>query len=761
MKKLMIVDGNSLIHRGFHAIPHLSTSKGVPTNGVFGFVSIFLNAIKLIQPDYVAVAFDLPGPTFRDKLYPEYKAKRVAAPQELYDQIPKVKEFVRALNLPVFEKSGYEADDIIGTIVKQVVGHSSRERSENNTTPSSGPPAGGPPSPAIPSPVPPAGGTSSPEMGEENVEGSVLGEGNNVKSIIVTGDLDSLQLVDEDTSVFTTKKGLSEIVEYDPAAVRARYGFGPEHVVDFKALRGDPSDNIPGVKGIGEKGAADLIKKFGRVEEMYRELESDSKKAKTLSEKLRALLLEQKKQCLLSKKLATIETSTPIKFHLAETQFGNYQAADIIKFLQEVEFKSLLDRIPRPSKTSSAGAIASAREDKRGQHYHLIKTQKELDELVEKLEAQEGFVIDTETTSQKEMQARLLGISVSFKKGEAYYVPINSSQPPLLKRGGVEESASPLFQRGEGGELNISGLVKILQAKKIQKYGHNMKYDFLVLNLAGIDLQPLAFDTMIGAYLLNPGSRGYSLDALAFSRFGYQMQPIEDLISKGKSQIDLSQVPLEKVSWYSCEDADFTGQLKRVLEPEIKKEKLDKIFYEIDLPLVRVLALMEKNGILLDSRVLARLSKKVERDLGELETKIHKMGQGEFNINSPQQLKEVLFVKLRISTADIKKTKTGLSTAASELEKMRDAHPIIPLIVEYRELSKLKNTYLDALPALVDENTGRIHTSYNQTIAATGRLSSTDPNLQNIPIRTELGNKIREAFVAGSGKQLLSLDYSQ
>ncbi len=698
----MIVDGNSLIHRGFHAIPHLSTSKGFPTNGVYGFVTIFLNAVKQIEPTHIAVAFDTPGGTFRDKLFPDYKAKRVRAPQELYDQIPKAKEFVRALNLPVYEKPGYEGDDVIGTIVRH--------------------------------------------------------EDGDVDKVIVTGDLDALQLIDDRTSVWTTKKGLTETVQYDPEAVLLRYGFGPEYVVDFKALRGDASDNIPGVRGIGEKGAIDLIKQFGHVEDMYAELDKNSAKAKKLSPAVREKLLTHREDCLLSKKLATIDCDAPIEFSFEATRFGRFDASKIVEFLQEMEFRSLLNKIPRPAQsaqtrpeveaeTAAAGEqgpgvfapIAPLRKNDQDHRYTLVETQEQLDKLIEKFTAAGELAVDTETTSEKEMEADLLGISLCSKSGEAYYVPARTG----------------------GGELDLKKLYLLLADKSVQKIGHNLKYDYLVLRRAGCELAPMGFDTMIAAYLLNPGSRGYSLDDLAFARFGYQMQPITELIGKGKSQINFADVPLPQAAWYSSEDADYTRRLAEVLAPELEKEGLQKVFEEIDMPLVRVLALMEENGIAIDPKHFASLDRTMTRQIGELTRKIHELGQGEFNINSPQQLKEVLFERLRISTAEIKKTKTGLSTAASELEKLRDAHPIVELIMEYRELSKLKSTYIDALPQMVNRATGRIHTSYNQTIAATGRLSSTEPNLQNIPIRTELGNRIREGFVAAKGKKLLSLDYSQ
>lgn len=690
-KILMVVDGNSLIHRGFHAIPHLSTSKGFPSNGVYGFATIFLNAVRKFQPDYVAVCFDLEGPTFRDELYKEYKAKRVKAPDELYQQIPKVKEFVRSLNLPVFEKQRFEADDLIGTIVRHKDGQ--------------------------------------------------------LKKIIVTGDLDALQLVSEDTSVLTTKKGLSEIVDYDERAVIGRYGFGPEHIIDFKALRGDASDNIPGVKGIGEKGAIDLIKRFGSVENLYRELESNTKKAQELSPKLSQKLKDHKADCLLSKKLATIDIDVPIKFEIEKTRFGTYKAEDALGFLREMEFKSLLDKLPKPFIPDSEEAKIQTQEAKPKEifisdSYRLIRKQSELDKLVEQISQQDQISVDTETTAEKEMEAELLGVSICFKKGEAFYVPYP--------------------HKSNKTSLDWSGLVTVLGDKNIKKTGHNLKYDYLVLRIHGISLNPVSYDTMIAAYLLNPGARGYGLDDLAFTRFGHQMVPIESLIGKkGKDQKSLADIDLEQVAQYSCEDADYAFRLKYELDKDVKKEKLDKVLAEIDVPLVPVLAEIENNGVLLDSKKLNKLAERVTDDLSGLEQKIYKHSKQKFNINSPQQMKEVLFNKLQISTLDIKKTKTGLSTAASELEKMKDLHPIVPLILEYRELAKLKNTYLDALPELVNKKTGRVHTSFNQTIAATGRLSSTDPNLQNIPIRTELGNKIREGFVPTRGYKLLSCDYSQ
>ncbi|MDP3741113.1 MAG: DNA polymerase I [bacterium] len=672
--RFLIVDGNSLIHRGFHAIPHLSTKKGEPTNGVYGFAMLFLRAIKDLKPEYVAVAFDLPGPTFRDKLYEPYKAHRVAAPQELYDQIPRVKELVRAFNLPTFELLGYEADDLIGSLAE------------------------------------------------------LAKKVNDTEVIILTGDLDALQLVSENVKVFTPRLGLGETKLYDETAVIERFGIRPSQLIDYKALRGDPSDNIPGVKGIGEKTAVELLQKYSSLEGVYKNLSE-------IKPRIARLLSDHHEDAGISKKLAEIVRNLKFKFDLESARLAKYDEAKVVKLFQELEFRSLLDKLPSPLSSHTSGEeLKEGAKNKTGIGYKLIASKEDYKKFHRELQNQKEIAIDTETTSINPIEAKLLGIGIGWTEGEAYYVPAKQIDNQLKS---------------------------ILQDQAVKKIGHNIKYDFLVLKGANIDLAGMAFDTMIAAYELNPGARNFDLDSLSFNEFGFRKTEITALIGEGKNQINMSEVPVEKVSDYCCEDVDYTLRLKNKLIIELKSQKLEKIFYEIDIPLIPVLAAMEHFGIKVDTKVLQELSKEATQVVGKLQAQIWRLSGEEFNIGSTLQLKEILFEKLGIPTETLKRGKTGLSTAATELEKLRGLHPIIDLLFEWRELTKLKNTYLDALPKLINKQTDRVHTSYNQTIAATGRLSSTDPNLQNIPIRTEFGRKIRRAFVAQKKYKLVSVDYSQ
>ncbi len=683
-KRFVIIDGNALIHRAFHALPlTLSTKRGEVVNAVYGFASVLLKVLKELKPEYIAATFDPPGKTFRHKEFAPYKATRVKPPQELYDQIPRVKELVTSFHIPIFEKSGFEADDMIGTLTAKAKG---------------------------------------------------------VESVIVTGDMDTLQLIDNQTKVYTLKKGIGETILYDAAAVRERYGLDPEQMIDYKALRGDPSDNVPGVPGIGEKTAAELLRSFGTLEKLYAALAKDAPKAKELGPALQEKLIAHRKDALLSKHLVTIVRDIPISFSLAEAARSQYDRAKVVALFQQLEFKSLLSKLPPDERSAQATldlAQASAVLERPGQHYALIKTTSDWERLVEKLEDVTRLAVDTETTSLDPFAARLLGVSLSWKKGEAYYVAFDRDlQPDVLK--------------------------PVLEDERVEKVGHNVKYDFEVLRQHGIFLRPLSFDTMVASYLLNSGTRQHNLDAAVFAEFGYEMMPIEALIGpKGKSQTTMDEVPVEKVAWYSGEDADFTLRLSEAYLPKLRAEHQEHLFRDIEMPLVSVLADMEAAGVAIDSGLLESLSKTLTRKLNDIEAKITKHAGKAFNINSPLQLKAVLFEELRLDSRGIGRTKTGLSTSADELEKLREAHPIISLIIEYREFSKLKSTYLDALPKLVSPRDHRLHTSFNQTVAATGRLSSSDPNLQNIPVRTEWGQKIRQAFIAPPHRQLISADYSQ
>ncbi len=691
-QKFIILDANAILHRSFHALPPLTTKSGKVVNAVYGFVTTLLKAIKEFKPDYIAVAFDRKAPTFRHDMYKEYKATRVKAPQEFYDQVPIMHDVLNAFRIPVFELDGYEADDIIGTVAKE-------------------------------------------------------NEKKGVENIIVTGDLDALQLVDDHTSVYTMRKGVSDAVTYDEGAVRKRYGLSPAQMIDFKALAGDASDNIPGVKGIGEKGAVELLQQYGSLEGIYEAIEKHGDKVKIAPRYLK-LLQAQKKEAFMSKKLATIVRNAPVKFKLEDCKVAPYDRSKLYDLFQQLEFKSLLSRLPpaeqkfdfaepAQQKEQTESKKTESQSQKKGD-YVLVDTEDDFAEFVKQLSGQKSFAVDTEATSLDPFRAELLGISFSWKEGKAYFVSVRNRSAWLQK------------------------LKSILENAHTEKIGHNMKYDYAVLKQATIVMQPLSFDTMIASYVLNPGTRQHSLNSLVFTEFGHEMIPIEALIGKkGKNQLAMDTVPKEKLSYYSCEDADYTWQLYLVLKERLEEKNVFGLFQKMEMPLVPVLARVEENGVKIDVPLLNRMSVKIGKTVHELEVKIYQKAKMDFNINSPLQLKEVLFGKLKIDTKGVGRTKTGLSTAADELEKLKDAHPIIPFILEYRELTKLKSTYLDTLPKLVNPKTGRVHTSFNQTVAATGRLSSSDPNLQNIPIRGELGQAIRKAFIAEKGCKLISADYSQ
>lgn len=709
----MIIDGNALIHRAFHALPPLQTQTGELVNAVYGFTTILFRALKDLRPSHVVITFDVAGGTFRDKKYKEYKAHRIKQPDELYAQIPMVKQVVHALGIPTVELKGYEADDVIGTISKQ------------------------------------------------------LDPQREIQSIIVTGDMDTLQLVDDNTKVYTMRKGITDTILYDTKAILERFGLTPQQLIDYKALRGDPSDNIPGVKGVGEKTALTLLKQFGTLEKIYKHLKQ------VQPEGVRKKLEDHKDMAFLSQDLATIVVNAPIKFSLDTAELKGADRQAIIQIFQQFGFKSLLaqiDQIPGMGQTiadvqtlaptdnetsrksskkldtrqmdfqtsGTSSSIPTARQRNAGklfgkQDYTLVNTQTQAQQLVERLKKSTHFVFDTETDSLDSLHSTLLGVSIALEPGEAFYV--TSEVVHILK--------------------------PVLEDPSLLKIAQNAKFDIHSLKTAGIQVAGPFWDTMVGSYVLNPGSRQHKLDTLIFLYFGYEMQPITDLIGQGKQQISMAQVPVEKVSWYSCEDADFTLRLYDKLKLELKERSQESLLKKIDMPLIPVLTRMEELGVQLDVPFLKKMEKELAADIVRLQKSIYKHAGREFNISSPQQLKVVLFEDLQISPVGVGRTKTGLSTAAAELEKLRGQHKIIDLISDYRELTKLQSTYVKALPELIDKTDQRIHTSFNQTIAATGRLSSTEPNLQNIPIRTELGRRIRQAFVAGENKLLLSADYSQ
>lgn len=687
--RYMLIDGNALVHRGFHAIPGLQTKKGEPTGAVYGFVVILLKAIKDLKPTHIAVSFDLAGPTFRHEQYADYKATRVKVVQELYDQIPRVKEVAQALNIPIFEVAGYEADDVLGTLARHIC----------------------------------------------QIHKDVC------DVMIVSGDLDMLQLVNDCVKLYTLRKGISDVAVYDEPAIKNRYGLTPRQMIDYKALRGDPSDNIKGVAGIGEKGASELIQQFTSLDNLYKAIKKGGAAIKNIKPRTLELLKAGEDSARLSYQLATIVTDAPFHIDVPAYEFRRVNLTKTIQLFQELEFKSLVDKLPKNyigpvAEEPAAPVDAKPTKTKVGtQNYQLVDNDKKLTALTKKLAKLKELAVDTETNRLDAISGQLVGVSLSFKDGEAYYIPADV----------VNQSAE---------------LRDLLGNEQIKKIGHNIKYDLLSLQNADISLGGIYFDTMVASYLLNAGTRQHSLSTSAFNELGYQMQPIEELIGKGKKQIGMDEVPVERVSWYAAEDADITWRLKAVFEPELKQQKLDKVFHDIEMPLIPVLAAMERQGIKLDVKLFAELSRQAEKQIYALEKDIYKLADKEFNLNSPKQLQEVLYTDLQLTAG--KKIKTGASTAAGELEKLLGVHPIIEKIMLYRELSKLQSTYLQTLPQLVNSKTGRIHTNYNQTIAATGRLSSVDPNLQNIPVRgTGIGAEIRQGFVADQGYQLLSVDYSQ
>lgn len=691
-KKIIIIDAFALIFRAYYALPPLARKDGVVVNAVYGFLSTLFNVIKDYKPEYLCVAFDSEKRTFRKEMFEAYKAHREAPPEDFKPQVPILIKMLDMLNIRMYALPGWEADDIIGSICAQ-------KSIDNKDT----------------------------------------------MSYILTGDLDTLQLVDDNTRVITFKRGMSETIEYDEQAVIAKYdGLRPDQLIDMKALKGDQSDNIPGIKGIGEVTAIKLIKQFGSLDELYKNIDQAN-----VSDRIKELIRNGKKDAEMSKKLSTIVTDLNIDFSLEDCVPKPFNKQAVITELQEMEFKSLIARIPDIGGNTSVNIEPQEIEPVKNLKYITIADQKSFDNFVEELSEQKIFSFNTETSDLDPFSAELMGISFAWEAGGAFYVSIRNNE------------GDGLFTLETDNSEWLKKLAPIFADEKVRKIAHNAKFDIEIFNQCGIEVKGLIFDTMIAAYLLNPGSRGYDLKSLAMSELGHKMVTYEDLVGKGSKVISIKEVPLTRLSYYSAEDADFTYRLFEHYTPMIAKHGLEKVLYELEIPLIDVLVKMEESGMMLDSEYLNEMSKDLAKRLEDLEKKIYKEAGREFNISSPNQLQEVLFDDLGLSTTKIARTKTGLSTAASELEKLQGLHPIIDMISDYRELSKLQSTYVEALPLLVNKKTGRLHTSFMQTIAATGRLSSTNPNLQNIPVRTDLGSLVRRAFIVPDGFVMLSADYSQ
>jgi len=683
--RLVLFDGNSLVHRAFHALPSFTVSKtGETVGAVYGFALMLLKVISELKPTHCAIAFDLKAPTFRHQLYDQYKAHRPAMPDELAGQLARVRELVAAFRIPVFELAGYEADDLLGTLSCQAA-----------------------------------------------TQG--------IDTVIVTGDADAMQLVSDRVRVFAPKRGFGDTMLYDAAAVAAKYCVPPEHIADLKGLQGDSSDNIPGVPGVGAKTAVKLVTEFGAVEDIYERLDA------VTPPRLQNLLREHEAAARQSKELATIVTDVPVELHLEECLTSRYSRAQVTDFFRELEFFSLLPKLPAGGDGETTVAAAQATgETPVAKDYRVITDSDDFTQLLRRLKAAESFTFDLETTSLDMMTAELVGVSLSLAPGEVCYLPVGHR---------ADDGAAAQLPLADV----VAGLKPIFEDEKIRKQAHNGKYDTAVLAGYRIAVRNLAFDTMIAAHLL--GEKAIDLKTLAFSRFGIEMTPITELIGTGSKQITMAEVPVAAAADYACADADVTARLAQLLGPELDRQGLRRLFDEVEMPLVPILVKMERNGIAVDTYRLEEMSRRLGDRLAELEREIYDAVGHEFNINSPRQLGAVLFDELGLPGG--KKTRSGYATGAAVLEALRPAHPAIDLILEFRQLGKLKSTYIDALPALVNPETGRVHTRFNQTRTATGRLSSSEPNLQNIPVRAELAREIRQAFVAPPGTCLLAGDYSQ
>jgi len=685
---LLLVDGYGLIFRAYYAIKNeISTSKGEVVNAVFGFASMLLDVLQRERPEHAIIAME-GGPTFRDEEFADYKANRGAMPDDLRPQVERVRQLIEALNIPIEERPGFEADDVIGSLSRVCV-----------------------------------------DRGD-------------VRVIIVTGDSDLLQLVDENTTVVLPgAQRFGELRYFDPAAVHARYGFGPEHVADYKALVGDTSDNIPGVSGIGEKTAKALIAQYGDVEAIIAHLDEIT------PPRARNALAAGVDEARRSKRLTTIVRDLPIEIDLDHSHVGNYDREAIIELFRELEFRTLATRLPE----LRADRIEVApREERPDSTRTIVRTEEELARLVRRVRDTGRYAIDVETDSLDPLTANLVGIAIGVGPAEGYYIPLRhaAGNPTQLLPEAVHAALQPLLTDGE-----------------LEAYAHHAKYDMAVLERHGYELTNLGFETMIAAYLL--GETSMRLKDLAFTRLGREMTEIVALIGSGRNQLTMDMVDSDEAGDYASADVEVTFELADLLRPEIHEAGMDALLYEIEQPLVPVLAKMEQVGIAVDVPYLTELSSEITARLQQVEIELNEVAGRQINPNSARQLAPLLFEELGLPSG--RRTKTGFSVDSEVLENLRHRHPIVDLILEYRTLAKLKSTYVDALPLQVNSRTGRVHTSFNQTIAATGRLSSTNPNLQNIPIRTELGRRVRRAFIADPRPEyrlfddpvLVSVDYSQ
>ena len=685
MPRLFLLDGTALAYRSHFALARsgLSRPDGRPTGATYGFTMTLRRILDGEAPDLIAVAMDAPGPTFRHERFAAYKATRERAPEEMLAQLDDIREIVRAHGIALFEVPGYEADDVIGTLARRA-------------------------------------------------------EARGDEVFIVTGDKDFMQLVSDRVRLYNVFKKDEELVLEGIEAVRAKFGTDPAHVVDVLAIMGDSSDNVPGVRGIGEKGAIKLIEQFGSVEGLLARLDE-------VQGKTRERIAEQRAELCLSRELVTIDTDVPLDPGLEAVGPPRPDRDRLMRVLRALDFQSLVRQVAERSPESDAPE----------RDYAIVHDAEQLAALIAEIERAGEYAFDSETTGLSPMDVAIVGFSFCTRPGHAWYLPFNAF-PPVLP----------------GGERALLDALRPLLANPaLRLVGQNAKYDALVLASHGVEPPAPAFDTMVASYCVAGATRRHSLDDLALHYFGLHKIPTTDLIGTGRNQVTMAEVPVERVAEYACEDADVTLRLKEVLEKELQSEGAEALFHELELPLVPVLTAMERRGIRLDTRVLVELDVELRREMEAAELDLRRLsGEPGLNVNSPKMLGAVLFEKLRIhEQAGVKrprKTKTGWATDHATLTQSYGEVEIVRRLLEYREVAKLKSTYVDALPQYVNRRTGRIHCHFSQTTAATGRLASSDPNLQNIPVRTERGRRLREAFVPRGRDErgewvLLSADYSQ
>jgi DNA polymerase-1 len=663
---LFLIDGSNYIYRAFYAIRDLTNSKGFPTNAIYGFTTMLIKLLHDRNPEYIAIAFDLKGPTFRHESFEAYKATRKATPEALIPQIACIKDVVRGFSIPVLEKQGVEADDIIGTLAKKYA-----------------------------------------------KEG--------IKTVIVSGDKDMMQLINDDIIMIDTMKDKT----YDREAVSERFGVGPEKVVEILGLMGDASDNIPGIPGIGPKSAQRLIEEFGSVEGVLQNVD------KLRNAKLRESVRTFAGQAIMSRDLAVIKTNVEVDFDLEAARYSDPDLNALKELFKEFEFSSLIQEL-KIQETSVEG------------QYRIILTDEDFQTLKERLKQVKKFSLDI-VAGYEPMRAAIVGISISPLPGEAYYVPLAH-----------EYMGAPVQMRTEDV---LKGLSPFLAEEAVTKDGHDMKNSLILLARNGVDMKGLGCDTMVASYILNPAKHSFELADVVRDHLSRHITSAKEVVGSGAKALPFSRISVENAGNYACQRVDAVYILTGVLTKKIDHEKFKDLFHGVEMPLVSILAAMEEKGVLLDVKLLRDMSEESEQLLSLSEAKIHQLAGEKFNINSPKQLQVILFEKLGLPKG--KKTKEGYSTDVDVLTILAMNHELPAEILAYRSLAKLKSTYIDALPALVNPETGRVHTSYNQTVTATGRLSSSNPNLQNIPIRTLEGKRIRQAFIAPEGWNIVSADYSQ